>query len=210
MFEMLTTLKQGGWPMIPLAGCSLVAVTIVIERAIALRRRAVIAPAVVRAIDEYVGEGSAESTLAVCDTSEAPLARVAEEVLRTRHLAPDQVREAMYAAGRTQVGRLERGLTVLEIIAGVSPLIGLLGTVLGMLTVFNAITAHGIGDAQVLSGGISKALITTIAGLCVGIPALAFHSWFSKRAEDLAVEMQNHATRLLAKLHHSHSGLRPE
>ena len=200
MFETLDTLWQGGWPMIPLAGCSLVALTIVIERAVALRRATVIDRAVVRAVRGYGGEGSVEETLAACGPSSSALARIVEEVLRARRLDPIQLREAMYAAGRVQVGRLERGLTLLEIIAGVSPLIGLLGTVLGMLTVFNAITAHGIGDAQILSGGISKALITTIAGLCVAIPTLACHSWFSKRVDDLATELQGYATDLIARL----------
>ncbi len=203
MFETLDMLAQGGWPMIPLAGCSLVAVTIIIERAIALRRAAVIDVKVIRAIEEYAGEASAEGALQVCRSSSAALSRIVEEVLRLRHLNPAQVREAMYAAGRVQAGRLERGLTLLEIIAGISPLIGLLGTVLGMLTVFNTITAHGIGDPQVLSSGISKALITTIAGLCVGIPALACHSWFSKCVDDLTTEMQGHITRLITKLHQS-------
>ena len=106
----------------------------------------------------------------------------------------------MHAAGRTQVGTLERGLTVLEIITGISPLLGLLGTVLGMVTVFNAITAAGLGNPQVLSGGISKALVTTVAGLTVAIPALACHTWFSRRVDDLAVEMQDRATGFIAKL----------
>ena len=198
--QALETLGEGGWPMIPLAACSLIAVTIIVERAVALRRRAIIDADIVRAIDAYAGESSAQHLLGLCGRAGGPLARIVEEVLDIRHLGPAQIPETVYAAGRIQVSRLERGLTLLEIIAGVSPLIGLLGTVLGMLTVFNAISAEGIGDPQVLSQGISKALITTIAGLCVGIPALAFHSWFTKRVDDLAAEMQGHTTRLIVKL----------
>jgi biopolymer transport protein ExbB len=96
---------------------------------------------------------------------------------------------------------LERGLTMLEIIANVSPLIGLLGTVLGMVTVFDAVTAQGLGNPQILAAGISQALITTIAGLCVAIPALAFHGIYSKRVDELSIEMQERATAFLAKLH---------
>ena len=106
----------------------------------------------------------------------------------------------MHATGRSQVGTLERGLTLLEIIANVSPLLRLLGTVLGMVAVFDAITTEGLGNPQVLSEGISKALVTTVAGLCVAIPALACHSWFSRRVDDLATEMQDRATGLVAKL----------
>lgn len=200
MFETLIILKQGGWTMIPLALCSVVAATIIIERAIALRRAIVIDNVVVRAIEEYTGEDSVGKALEACEMSGSPLGRVVEEVLHMRHLEMTRLREAMYASGRVQVGRLERGLTLLEIIAGVSPLLGLLGTVLGMLTVFNTVTAHGIGDPQVLSSGIAKALVTTIAGLCVAIPALACHSWFSKRVDDLASEIQGYATRLMTRL----------
>ncbi|HEO69944.1 MAG TPA: MotA/TolQ/ExbB proton channel family protein [Candidatus Hydrogenedentes bacterium] len=186
--------------MAALAICSLMGATVIIERAVALRRRAVIDPKLVATIEVYNGDTSTQRLLDLCNRSPTSLAHVVKEVLDARHLDVPHLREVMNAAGRVEVGRLKRGLTLLEIIAGVSPLIGLLGTVLGMFTVFNAITAHGIGDAQVLSGGISKALITTIAGLCIGIPALAFHSWFSKRVEDLASEIQGHATRLILKL----------
>ena len=114
-----------------------------------------------------------------------------------------EILATMYATGRTQIGILERGLTLLEIIASISPLIGLLGTVLGMVTVFNAISAGGIGNPQVLSDGISKALITTVAGLSVAIPALGFHSWLSRRVDEFATEMQDRATGFIAKLYGS-------
>jgi biopolymer transport protein ExbB len=91
-------------------------------------------------------------------------------------------------------------LIALEIVAATSPLLGLLGTVLGMVTVFNAINAEGLGNAQVLSGGISEALITTVTGLIVAIPALAFYSYFSKRVESLANELHEIGTLFIARL----------
>ncbi len=200
MLESLELLRQGGWPMIPLALCSLVALAVILERSFVLRRRRIIEDRIVRALEEYQGEASAERMIALCRRSRAPFARIVEEVVQTRRLEHAQAIEVMHAVGRTQVGRLERGLTMVEIIAGISPLIGLLGTVLGMVTVFNAITVEGLGNPQVLADGISKALITTVAGLCVAIPALAFHGIFSKRVEELATEMQNHATGFIVKL----------
>lgn len=200
MLEALSVLRQGGWPMIPLAVCSLVAVTIIIERAFVLRRPQVIGSRIVQAVEAYRGEESAQGTLIACQRSADPFSSIVEEVIKVRHLDHAQAIESMHAAGRNQVGRLERGLTVLEIIAAISPLIGLLGTVLGMVEVFNAITVEGLGNPRVLSDGISQALITTVAGLCVAIPALAFHSLFSKRVDDLATEMQNRATSFLVKL----------
>lgn len=192
--------------MIPLALCSVLALTIIIERAIMLRRRKVVDERTRKVIEQYSGEESADGAIRTCESNGGPFSRVIEEVIRNRHLEHSQLVTAMESAGRTQVGRLERGLTLLEVIAGISPLIGLLGTVLGMVTVFNAITAEGIGDPQVLSDGISKALITTVAGLCVGIPALAFHGLLSRRVEELATEMHDRATSFATKLHSIHRG----
>ncbi len=196
----LEMLMQGGWPMIPLGLCSVIAAGIFIERLAALRRRAVLAPEVVQLAEEYRNDSNGDAALRHCENASGPFARLLEEVFRSRNLNHAQVVETMHVTGRTQVGQMERGLTLLEIIASVSPLLGLLGTVLGMVTVFDAISAEGLGDPQVLSKGISQALITTIAGLCVAIPALACHSWLSRRVDDYAAEMQERATALIAKL----------
>ena len=197
MFQMIS---DGGFIMLPIALCSIIAVAIIIERSMSLRRHRVLDARVLRLLTEYRGEEHAQQAIITCQRSRGAFARIIEEVIRVRHLDHAQAIESMHAVGRTQVGRLERGLTVLEIVAGVSPLLGLLGTVLGMVTVFNAITSQGLGNPQVLSEGISKALITTVAGLCVAIPALAFHSLFTKRVEDLAAEMQDRATSFIVKL----------
>ena len=202
MSEYLELFRQGGWPMYPLLLCSLATLTVVLERAIALRRDRVISPEIVRILHEYGHDNGTTIShmLATCQHARGAFARIAEELIQMRHLTHAQLLETMHAVGRTHVGRLERGLTLLEIIAGISPLIGLLGTVLGMVSVFDAITAEGLGNPQVLADGISKALITTIAGLCVAIPALTFHGIYSKRVDELAVEMQERATAFLAKL----------
>ena len=200
MSETIELLRQGGWPMFPLAICSLVGLAIIFERFVSLRRHAVIDPEVEELVDQFNGGSSAEDAIMKCRRANGPYARIIEEVLRARGHDRAYAMESMHSTGRAQLGYLERGLTVLEIIAGISPLIGLLGTVLGMVTVFNAITVEGLGRPEVLSDGISKALITTVAGLCVAIPALAFHSWFSRRADDLAIEMQNRATGFVARL----------
>lgn len=200
MAEAWRLIQQGGWPMIPLGILSVVGVAIVIERAIALRRRHVIAPGIVRLVQGFESEVATDSAIIACQRAHGAFARIVEQVIRDRHLEHAQALERMRAVGRTQLGRLERGLTVLEIVAAVSPLIGLLGTVLGMVTVFNAITAQGLGNPQILSDGISKALITTVAGLCVAIPALAFHSIYSKRVDELATEMQDYATAFIIRL----------
>jgi biopolymer transport protein ExbB len=200
MTDLLELIRQGGWIMYPIGLFSVVGLTIAIERMFALRRALVIDPEVVKLVDAFDGDTSPEQALKACRQRGGAYARIIEEVIRARNLSHGQVIETMHATGRTQLGMLERGLTVLEIIASTSPLLGLLGTVLGMVAVFNAITAQGLGNPQVLSDGISKALVTTVAGLIVAIPALACHSWLSRRVDDLGTEMQERATGFIAKL----------
>ena len=200
MEQSIEFLRQGGWPMIPLAICSFAALTVIIERAFALRQNKVIHPSVLELVNTYRGEVSAGPGVYTCQRARGAMSRITEEVINAREMDRAHIVETMQATGRREVGHLERGLTLLEIVAGISPLIGLLGTVLGMVTVFDAITAQGIGNPQVLSDGISKALVTTVAGLCIAIPALAFHSYFSKRVESLAVEMQDIATGFVTKV----------
>lgn len=196
MLDSFEIIKQGGWPMIALAICSFVGITIIIERLIALRRKAVIDPRVSDALDTFNGA----DLEAVCQNAQGPFAALTLHILQHRHLPHAQAIDTMNAAGRTQISKLERGLTLLEIIAGISPLIGLLGTVLGMVEVFNAISQQGLGNPQVLSSGISQALVTTIGGLTVAIPALAFYSILSKRIEQYAIEMQERGTNLVTQL----------
>lgn len=200
MNETIALLLKGGGAMIPLGICSLLGVAIILERFVSLRRnRAIPRPIVDSLINIH-----SEETLAVanqfCSEHESPLARIVGVLMRSRHLEHDQLIELLHSNGRKEVEGLERGLLVLEIIAGIAPLIGLLGTVLGMVGVFDAISVYGLGDAQVLSDGISKALITTVAGLSVGIPALAFHSYFSKQVDSIAIEMQEISVDFMTKL----------
>jgi biopolymer transport protein ExbB len=200
MFQTLVLIKQGGLTMIPIGLCSLAGLAVVIERMYALRRKLVIDDRVARMIDQFDEETSPDRALALCQRVPGAFARIVETVLRSRNLDEAHLIETMHSTGRAQVGHLERGLTLLEIIGNVSPLLGLLGTVIGMVQMFMAIEVQGIGNPQVLSGGIGKALITTIGGLCVAIPALACHGWLSKRVDDLAVEMQERAMAFISTL----------
>lgn len=206
MFEAYEFLAQGGWPMVPLAVCSVAALAVVLERAFALRRSRNLPQSLADLLDLYQGESSVEGALQACRHSQSGLARVVESLILVRKQGYAHIMEALNATGRREVERMERGLLILEIVAGVSPLIGLLGTVLGMVTVFDAITAEGLGNAQVLSAGISEALVTTITGLSIAIPSLAFHSYFSKRVESMAVEMQDLATPFATKLSEATKG----
>ncbi|MFP4501749.1 MAG: MotA/TolQ/ExbB proton channel family protein [Candidatus Hydrogenedentota bacterium] len=210
MFETFHMLRQGGWPMIPLALCSFIALTIIIERALALRRSRVLETPIEKALSGFESTADVAPLIAACERTGGPLARIVADAARTRGLPYQQALEKMHASGRLVLGQLERGLTLLEIVASISPLIGLLGTVLGMLTVFDAITREGLGDPALLADGIAKALVTTIAGLCVGIPALGFHSFYMKRVDQLASEMQDLTTTFIVKLQTSGDGGSPQ
>jgi biopolymer transport protein ExbB len=198
--ESLEFLKQGGWPMIPLAVCSVAALAVAFERLVALRRHRSLPQSIVDLIDLYQGEDSVASATKTCRKHPSPLARVVEVLIGSRNLDHHQMIEVLHSSGRKEVEKLERGLLILEVVAGISPLIGLLGTVLGMVNVFDAIATYGLGDAQVLSDGISKALVTTIAGLTIAIPALACHSYFSAKVDSIAIEIQEHAVGFVTRL----------
>lgn len=201
MARVLTLLEQGGPTMVPLLLCSVLALAVVLERAWALRRGRVLPAALLDLVQNFQPGTDPALSRALCARHPGALSIVISAVAngpqRDRTLAYDRAQ----TAGRRAVQQLDRGLVLMEIIAGVSPLLGLFGTVLGMFHTFRVIAAQGIGDASALSGGISEALLTTIVGLGVAIPTLVAHSYFSKRVDDLVIEIEEHGTTLLQRLY---------
>ena len=120
--------------------------------------------------------------------------------LENARLGAERATEIVEDVGRQETQKLNRGLRVLETIAAVAPLMGLLGTVLGMIKVFEVIQLYGVGQAAALSGGISEALLTTACGLFIGIPALIFYNYFANKTESLALNIEKHSIELLNKL----------
>jgi biopolymer transport protein ExbB len=200
MKNILDLLAKGGIIMIPLFLCSIAALAVVIEKAIALRRRKIIVPEVVGVLESVKGPNDFELAVAICEKHRGPFAGIVRLALENRHLPREELKESLLDQGRQEVHRLERGLGVLETIAGIAPLLGLLGTVLGLLKVFKVISVMGVGQAAALAGGISEALITTIVGLFIAIPALVAFNYYSDKAESLVLEVEKHSNRLLNKL----------
>jgi len=128
---------------------------------------------------------------------ESPLGRVYAAALRNRKRSRELIKEAVEDTGRHVVHDLERFLNTLGTIAGITPLLGLLGTVIGMIKVFSAIMVSGVGDANVLAGGISEALITTAAGLTVAIPSYFFYRYFSGAVSEYVITMEEKAIKLI-------------
>jgi len=194
-------LRQGGPVMVPLALCSIFALSLVLDRVWALRRKRVLPSELISAARRFRPGDDPGSVLTPCDTRPGPLASVLCAVLedppRERELATERVQ----TAGRRAVRDLERGLVALEIIAAISPLLGLLGTVVGMFNTFQVIAQQGLGDPGALSGGISEALITTIFGLGIAIPTAVAQSYFSHRVDDLVLEIEEQGGALVDRMY---------
>ncbi len=179
--------------MIPILLCSLISVAVIIERGISLRRRRVLPHRLRPFLD---GAGSSPPP-----ADPSPLGELLTCGLLHRKEPREQADEALQFTTKRIAGRLERGLGILEIVAVISPLLGLLGTVIGMVQVFNVISQLGVGHAQALSAGISQALISTIAGLVVAIPALVAYSIYTRLVDALQIELEEASALLLNRLY---------
>jgi len=189
----LELVKAGGWLMLPIIACSVVALAIIIERLWALQVRRVLPKNLVAQVwrwekihqlnDEHLKELQSSS----------PLGSVLAAGIANRSQNRDVMKESIEDTGRHVVHELERYLNTLGTIAAITPLLGLLGTVIGMIKVFATITTQGVGDPGALAGGISEALITTAAGMSVAIPTLMFYRYFRGKVRMLVLRMEQEA-----------------
>lgn len=197
---MLELVKAGGWPMIPLLILSAVALAIIVERFWTLRRKAVMPPGLGDEVRAWASRGRLDPGHIESLRNNSPLGTLLAAALDVRNRPRDLVRERIEDVGRHLVHRMERYLNTLGTIAAAGPLLGLFGTVVGMIEMFLGILDHGIGDASQLAGGIGKALICTAAGMVVAIPALIFHRYFRGRVAGYIVDMEHEAIQLLDTL----------
>lgn len=200
---MLELVRAGGWLMFPILACSVVAMAIVAERYWTLRWSKVAPDRLLGEMDR-VAAGRPLSTVRISELRDgSALGRVLAAGLTARQLDRDRVKATIEETGRHVVHELERYLNTLGTIASIAPLLGLLGTVIGMIKVFAVITSQGVGDASVLAGGISEALITTAAGITVAIPSLLFYRHLRGRVDGLAITMEKEALRMLEALQYA-------
>jgi len=200
MHEAWLFLQHGGILMIPLILCSIIVLAIVIERAISLRKKKVLIPEIINVIDTIKKPGDIHLAISICQKNEGAFANIVKLGLENTDLSNDELKELISDQGRQEVRSLEKGLVVIETIAGIAPLLGLLGTVVGMIKVFTVISEQGLGQTQALSGGISEALITTVIGLSIGIPSLVLYNYFTDKAENLILDIEKFTSKLLRKL----------
>lgn len=197
---MLELFKAGGWVMWPLALVSVLALGIVLERVWTLRRRTVLPPGLGDEVREWARHAHLDPKHIDALRNNSPLGQVLAAGLDVRRRPREVIRERIEDTGRHVMHQLERYLNTLGTIASASPLLGLLGTVIGMMRMFLSILDHGIGDMTQLAGGIGQALITTAVGICIAIPALAFHRYFRGLIASYIIEMERQATALIDTL----------
>jgi len=190
-------ISQGGIIIYVLLGLSIITVTLIFERSWSLRRSIVVPIKDVADIESYVRAGQVDAAIIACEKNNTAMHRILWAALKNRGVKRSVMKEILEEIGRQEVAHLDRYIGALGVIAAISPLLGLLGTVVGMIEVFQVIALEGVGKADVLAGGISKALNTTAAGLTVAIPALVAYRMFEAKVNRFVIEIEEHALRFV-------------
>ena len=194
---MLAIFQAAGWPIWLLLIASIVAVALIVERLIFLRREKILPKQLLEDVIRVYRSGKVTPDVVNTLEQNSPLGAVLASALRNVDAPRDVMKESIEEAGRGVAHGLERFLTTLGTIASLAPLMGLFGTVVGMIQLVLGILDFGIGDASQLAGGIGKALVCTATGMIVAIPALMFHRYFRGRIAGYIVDMEHEATRLM-------------
>jgi len=195
---LVSTLIKGGWTMVPLVLCSVVGLAIILERLFWGPRRKNVAPeALYREIKLSISQGKIGETLGLCRAQNSALSRLTVVILENVNRSKAEITEIVKSAGKKEALDIQKRISVLGTIASIGPLLGLLGTVFGMIATFSAIHSEGMGNAAALAGGISEALITTATGLTIAIPAMVSFRSFSAHAKTLIAELEDMTQQIL-------------
>lgn len=193
---------KGGWLMLPIFAASVVAIYIICERYVTIRRTGVTDEALLERVGERLRRGDHAGALAECETEGTPLARVLAKGIRVQEEDAAEIRRAMEETANREVSAIERGLPTLATCAGIAPMIGFLGTVVGMVQSFYDMSMAGSSiDIGLLSRGIYTAMITTVAGLIVGIVGQLGYNFLVARVDRLVARMEFYASELVELLH---------
>ena len=197
----LELLTAGGWLMVLIVLSSIIVVAICVERLYTLNPKKIAPPHLLATVWKQLKGGELDEARLRTLKQSSPLGRILAAGLANAYHGRDVMKESIQEAAAHVVHDLERYLNTLGTIAAVAPLLGLLGTVVGMIKVFAEIMTQGTGNASALAGGISEALITTAAGLTVAIPALVMHRYFTGRIDGIVVELEQETIKLVDALH---------
>lgn len=198
MFELI---RAGGWVMWPIILCSVAALAIIGERFWSLQKKYVSPPNLVAQVLQWLQRDELDGARLKLLRESSPLGRILAAGVVNRDHARDVIKEAVEDTGRHVAPELERYLRTLGTIATISPFLGLLGTVLGMIEMFSGIGQQGVGDPSIVANGIAQALITTAAGLAVAIPSVMFYRYFRGKVHELLLDMESEAIKLTEVLH---------
>jgi biopolymer transport protein ExbB len=196
----LEILMAGGWAMLPILICSAVALAIVLERWWTLRRKAVLPDGLGDEVRQWARSGQLDPAHVEALAAGSPLGELLAGALAVRQRPREQIKERIEDTGRHVIHRMERYLNTLGTIALIGPLLGLLGTVIGLIRIFMEVMGGGMADPTRMAGGIGEALICTASGLIVAIPAYVLHRYFRSRVAGYCIEMEKQATALLDDL----------
>lgn len=194
---MWLVIQKGGYLMYPIALCSIFALGIFLERLWTYTKVRKEFRELAHHIEPLVAKDHREDAITVCHKSNSPLAQVFLAALRSAGRSREQIKAVVEETGRREAAPLQRFLGLMGTIATISPLLGLLGTVLGMIRAFNVIASQGMGTPATLGGGISEALVTTAAGMTVAIPVILAHRYLSSKLDQLIIEMEEYSLRLV-------------
>lgn len=194
---MINLIVKGGIFMYPIIFCSIIALAVFIERLWVLRRKNVIPVEFIDKIQDLLQKEKLSDAIYLCQSDISSIAKVFLAGLKNAKKGLWLIKEAIEERGSREATMLEKNLGILSTIANLTPLLGLLGTVSGMIKTFNAISVQGIGNPAPLAGGIAEALITTGAGLCVAIPTLVCHRFLKDKASSFIFEMEEDSIRLI-------------
>lgn len=197
---MFSIIQAAGWPIWPLLFASIIAVALIIERAVALRRIKIVPAGLLQAtVAEFRQSGISDAQLKRLE-AHSPLGKVLAAGMRNARSSREIMKEAIEEAGRGVAHELERFLTTLGTIASIAPLMGLFGTVVGMIEIFGSPTSSGT-NPQALAHGISVALYNTGFGLIIAIPSMIFHRHFRAQVDGFLIEMEQEAVKLVEVMH---------
>jgi biopolymer transport protein ExbB len=193
--------EGGGFMMWLLAAAFLVGMLVIVWKLVDLTAKGARTRRVLRDVDALVAEGRIAEAIDVADRSKTPGGRILSEGLRRHNEGTERVVKAIENAGLIEMAKLERGLVILATVSTVAPLLGFLGTVIGMIQAFQAIELAGEVEATLVAGGIKVALITTASGLVIAIPVSIAHNYFVSRIDRLVIDMEESAQRTIDALH---------
>jgi biopolymer transport protein ExbB len=193
-------IMSGGLTMIPLLLCSILAITIIIFKALELRRSKYLRKKEVALLKKMIKNNDFKGASYYCVENAKVFTNIIARALENRNKGEVGIREAIEEAGRYEIPKIERWLGPLRTIAAISPLLGLFGTVTGMIRVFNEIQVSGLGEVNTFSGGIAEALITTATGLAIAIPTLVMYNYFVDKSEGIILEVEKETSDIMRVL----------